>query len=233
MFSKLSLDPCYIYDVQKCLTCTGCPCPEQDELFGCKGDTSFGWEEGWHGKLDVLIGGDVAIIGDFDKPDDLPSPSLSSAASDSSLDTEVKHTEAFSGYNYCQIFSKTITFSFLKNKDKPNMTLIPTVAVNRDYMQVHFYDSEKDILLQSGCFGLFLETNILNIIAVTVIWMTLNYKIFCTGSVEGMPSSSFHKLINVHDFKEGVKSPCCVKKKIDQSWVWDKCWTEKVIPKPI
>lgn len=136
----------------------------------------------------------------------------------------------FSYSEFCQIIAKTVTFSFLKNKCGTNtVNLIPSIAVNTNGVQIHLYDSENDVLLQSGFFELLLPEpgkgiKILNSIAVIVIWMTLNYKLFCTGVFDSMERSGFHKLIDLKSFRKDVKAPCNVMNQTDQKWVLDKTW---------
>lgn len=197
-------------------------------MVGNVGDTSSGLETGWHGKTDILMG-DVPILKkgtgtDVEKWGS--SVSSHSSESDSSTNNEVDSNVK----DYHQILAKKITYSFLKNKTRSQLSLNPLIAINKDSIQVHFYHSENNVLLQSGLFPLFPRSMNLNNIAVLVIWILLNHSLFYTGSTEGMPKSGFHELINVDTYKQGDKSPCHMKERnTDQQWICNKYWASEAV----
>ena len=140
------------------------------------------------------------------------------------IEVKTYKSDKFPDADFIQILAETIAYSFLKNREKREITLIPTLAVNKDYIQVHFYDLEEDDLIQSA--PLFLmqsDTFELCYNAVLVVWLTLNYRIFCGGVIDGMCKAEFHTKIDLEKFKKGIKSPCNAKQNND-SWYTGFHW---------
>jgi hypothetical protein len=160
--------------------------------------------------------------------------SSSSFKSSSSFDTDTeslihgikeKNKGCISKTELRRVFAETITFSFLKNKEKKGVTLIPTVAVDKNYVSVNMYDSELDVFLQGGPIPLFSEnTKLLNTSAVIAVWMALNYKLFCIGVIDGMNKSGLHGQIDVDKYKAEVKAPFTKTNEEPDDWLMDRDW---------
>ncbi|XP_060597865.1 uncharacterized protein LOC132751669 [Ruditapes philippinarum] len=224
-FSKLIVSPNYLYDISTVYgTRKGCPCDNHEDVIGKPGDTSFGWEQGWHGSSDILIA-DLPVIKVNVVEDGTVlnhASSSSSFKSSSSFDTDTeslihgikeKNKGCISKTELRRVFAETITFSFLKNKEKKGVTLIPTVAVDKNYVSVNMYDSELDVFLQGGPIPLFSEnTKLLNTSAVIAIWMALNYK------------AGLHGQIDVDKYKAEVKAPCTKTIEEPDDWLMERDW---------
>lgn len=192
-----------------------------------------GWEEGWHGSTDILMGDLPVIKIDVEGTVLHHASSSSSLRSSSSFDTdtesligiEVKNKSCISKTELRQVFAETISFSFLKNKEKKGVSLIPSVAVDKKYVSVHMYDSELDVFLQGGPIPFFSEnTKLINTSTVIAIWMTLNYKLFSTGVIEGMNKAGLHGQIDVDKYKAEVKAPCRKTNEEPDDWLIERDW---------
>ena len=88
-----------------------------------------------------------------------------------------------------QLTAQSIVFSFLQNKynkDRMKSRLVPALSFTLKNYQIICYDSEKDILMStvadSPYTKLFDDTiKSLNFSSVVVLWMTLNYRLLCSG----------------------------------------------------
>lgn len=94
-----------------------------------------------------------------------------------------------------QVIAETIVFSFLQRQTHPEWSsfLTPCVAVGGLNMLVMFYDCEHDVLLESSMIPLFETTETseetpsrINIAAILVSWLVVNYKYFCSGLTKDM-----------------------------------------------
>lgn len=192
-----------------------------------------GWEQGWHGSTDILMGDLPVINVDVEETALHRVPSSSSLRSsssidsdtESSVDTEAKNKGCISKTKLRQVFAETISFSFLMNKEKKGVTLIPSVAVDKNYVSVHMYDSELDVFLQGGPIPIFSEnTKLINTSAVIAVWMTLNYKLFGTGVIDGMNKAGLHGQIDVDKYKAEVKAPCRKTDEEPDDWLIEHDW---------
>ncbi|XP_045173068.2 uncharacterized protein LOC123534740 [Mercenaria mercenaria] len=183
LFSKLSVDEAYMVDsapnfrLQEDLGV--CPCKEKDPLIGKIGDTSFGLEAGWHGKADIIMQ-HVPITVIRERKQYVTSEDLSSSSGEAN--------ESFSEKDLTQLRAQTILFSFLQhklNKDLLKNCLIPGIGMNAKELVIFFYDCENDVLLSSKTLQLFRGKE-LSLSVVLFLWLTLNYRHFCSGVAEGM-----------------------------------------------
>ena len=94
---------------------------------------------------------------------------------------EVKQDFVCSDKPHHQILSETIVFSLLQKRLNPSgMSLIPTIGISGTELVVYFYDHEKDVLLQSR--GIPFKTKgVMQITAVLVAWLVVNYKYLSDG----------------------------------------------------
>jgi hypothetical protein len=114
---------------------------------------------------------------DFDELDNL---SVSSP--------DIKLAEAFTRKELSQIVAQTIVFAFLQLKLKEGNLkncLIPGIGILKKEIIVCFYDPVNDVLLQSLPINL-IEENTVSIKAVLFLWLTLNYRLFCSGITDDM-----------------------------------------------
>ena len=101
--------------------------------------------------------------------------------------------------SYNQIKAQTIVFSFYQqkyNKEKMKTCLVPGIGISTEELYFVFYDSEYDVLLESAplflCGKGTLVTN-----RVVFLWLTLNYKLFCSGITAEMKSCpSIHQIFS-------------------------------------
>ncbi|XP_045166356.2 uncharacterized protein LOC123529858 isoform X2 [Mercenaria mercenaria] len=134
----------------------------------------IGLENGWHGNTDIIFEGadvQVACMRDEEDQDDLSVSSMEMEASD------------FNFKDFKQIVAQTIVFSFLQKKtcgNKLKNSLIPGIGMSKKKLIVVFYDAENDILLSTKPILLFGDKEIVYS-ALVFLWLTLNYKEFCTG----------------------------------------------------
>ena len=88
-----------------------------------------------------------------------------------------------------QLTAQSIVFSFLQNKynkDRMKSRLVPAISITLKNYQLMCYDSEQDILVSTVADSpdtrLFDDTiKSLNFCSVVVLWMTLNYRLLCSG----------------------------------------------------
>ena len=142
----------------------------------------------WHGSVDILLGQhlDVPV---YAKDPDYAVSGTDVGGSLSSFEMKDSNNLMI---NRAQIIAETIVFAFLQKKNNPAFEnyLIPTVAISKEHVLFHFYDPEHDILLESAPYTIFLR-NKLFYPTVLALWLTLNYKAFCTGITRGMKESNF------------------------------------------
>lgn len=108
--------------------------------------------------------------------------------------------------DYGEIGAETITFSFLRNKGGNNeISMIPSIAVTKNAVQVHFYDSINNVFLQSGLVSLSEKGDkFIRPPAIRPIWLALNYNLFYT-EIE-FPKSGLHEMINIEKYSRDIKS---------------------------
>ncbi|WAR06214.1 hypothetical protein MAR_021583 [Mya arenaria] len=99
------------------------------------------WEDSWHCKIDIIIGEVQAF---------LPADNSDDDGESFTLDNEAKTGGSFNEGEFWQILAETITYSFLKNNENKDVTLISSIAISKNSFKCFFYDSEEDVLLQSG-----------------------------------------------------------------------------------
>lgn len=143
-----------------------------------------GCASGWHGKSDILMDEVTVELASTESGDAL-SESLSISSS-----TEIKSSKTFSDADISQIIAQTIVFSFYqrkKNKEKLKNYLIPGIGISTKSLVVFFYECEEDVLLLTDSLDLTARCDSeMNIGAVVFLWLTLNYKLFCSGITEEM-----------------------------------------------
>lgn len=138
----------------------------------------------WHGSIDILINNDIILESvDEDKTGNSGGKSAETKAA--------RETLSKNG----QIIAETIVFSFLQRQTHPEWSsfLTPCVAVGGLNMLVMFYDCEHDVLLESSMIPLFETTETseetprrINMAAILVSWLIVNYKYFCSGLTKDM-----------------------------------------------
>ncbi|XP_045208122.2 uncharacterized protein LOC123559994 [Mercenaria mercenaria] len=172
-----------------------CPCGQEDVLVGIVGDTSFGCRKGWHGQTDIIMeeGLPISVIQNSsygEQLDDLTVNEFDDSASEdiSFSSFENKARPDFREKDTMKIMAETIVFSFLQqklNKGILKNTLIPGIGISGQSLLLIFYDSVNDVLISSKPKQLF-HQNTINCLSVLALWLTLNYRLFCTGVTERM-----------------------------------------------
>ncbi|XP_060080808.1 uncharacterized protein LOC132560173 [Ylistrum balloti] len=196
LFGKLSTSSCFTIDKQ----CKGkgrgqggrgskktsplCPCEKNDcVLSGDFGDTSIGNWMVWHGNVNVIINNEV-VIGSQDVEEKDCSPGGKSPV-------EVKLKSNSLSRNP-QVIAQNIVFSFLQKHRHPESEnfLFPCIGVTGKDMIVYFYDSMHDVLLESTLIPLHgmipSAVSNINLVAIVVSWLVVNYKYLCDGVMEEM-----------------------------------------------
>ena len=181
----------------------------------------LGCARAWHGSVDIYIEDIPVKVKVEDGPDVQQRGDFSSCSSEDDSDSavEVKTNGDDFQTEISQMLAQTIVFSFLQRKQNCKAlehALIPSIAVNGKNVIVHLYDCENDVLLQScpgELFGFDEDDNAkLSLPAVVLIWLTLNYKCFCTGVLESMKEykATFFDLVgeSLQIYQNEVQKPC-------------------------
>ncbi|XP_069114338.1 uncharacterized protein [Argopecten irradians] len=160
-----------------------CPCEKTDcELSGDFGDTSIGNWKVWHGNVDVMVNNEVVVA----SPD---VEAKSSSTEKSPVNIKLKSSSLIGNP---QIIAQNIVFSFLQKHRHPENDnfLCPCIGVTSKDIVVYLYDSIYDVLLESTIIPLHgmiaSPNNNINLVAVLVSWLVVNYKYLCDGVMEEM-----------------------------------------------
>ncbi|XP_048742818.2 uncharacterized protein LOC125656246 [Ostrea edulis] len=197
LFLPLSMRKDFILDIHSMKKPKECPCSCKTDIR--YGDTTIGNPDTWFGRLDIIIGksmseqekrkrprleaeADVgATVVTEDSDDDL---SDQDAADDELSQIKVK-SDNLAGH-LSQFVSQTIVFSFYQKKCNENLSFVPSIGINKNRIQFHFYDAENDIYLLSQEIPLFDAENHLILPTVIATWLVLNYKHLLTGPTTEM-----------------------------------------------
>ncbi|XP_045158004.1 uncharacterized protein LOC123524120 [Mercenaria mercenaria] len=202
-----------------------CPCQLKDDLIGKVGDTSFGCRKGWHGHTDIIMEEDIAVsvAPSEASGDSTVEQTLDDTGTDVSDDRSVSSVENkaspdFKRKDLMQIKAETIVFSFLQHKLKKGIlenTLIPSIGISSRSLLLTFYDSQNDVLLSSKAIRLF-DQNTIIVSPVVALWLTLNYKLFCTGVTKRMTKykADFFKRVDdlLNEYSDHVEKPSPVQR---------------------
>lgn len=102
--------------------------------------------------------------------------------------------ESFNEKDLSMIISETIVFSFLQhklNRERMHSCLVPGIGLSdmsNGKVKCFFYDSEEDVLLETAEMDLKIDLTVPKIsqTAVVLLWLTINYQIFCSGISDKM-----------------------------------------------
>ncbi|XP_021362251.1 uncharacterized protein LOC110456051 isoform X2 [Mizuhopecten yessoensis] len=133
-----------------------------------------GNEEVWHGNLDIIVDNDTVGVS-------YPSEcKADSPGGKSTVEVKLKHVNLSRNQ---QIMSETIVFSFLQKQRHPESRhfLFPCIGVANTGMVVYFYDSQKDVLLESSFISLVSVEGKVNTQAILASWFVVNYKYLSSG----------------------------------------------------
>ena len=152
--------------------------------------------DGWLGRTDILIEDTlpVKVCTDVDDFTD-GQPETKSVSS-----TDIEDKFSINGQR--QLLAQTIVFSFIQhkyNRQKMQNCLVPGIGIGTKNLLIYFYDSENDLLVGSTYLETFLS-DYLAVENVVFLWLTLNYRHFCSGPDELMNKypSGFVKLAGDH-----------------------------------
>ena len=111
--------------------------------------------------------------------------------------------------HWSQVIAQTIVFSFYQRKLNQALSLVPSIAVNKNHIQFHFYDSEKDVYLVSQEMPLFVNQT-LHLSTVLATWLVLNHRYLLSDATEEMLSEGkfgFHDIAHesLHLYKNEIK----------------------------
>ena len=166
-----------------------------------------GCENSWHGKPDIIIQ-DVPVTV---RMEGMPVPRPEPSAETSVSSVEKKKDKKFLRQHKAQLKAQTITFSPLQekiNKCKLRNTLVPGIGISTKYLLVNFYDSVEDVFLSSKPLAIF-KGDELMYSTVLFLWLTLNYRLLCSGLTETMKpfKAGFFDIVDIATFKEDVRRP--------------------------
>lgn len=172
-----------------------------------------GYKYGWHGETDIIID-DIPVIV---QEEDIPCETKHSSA------THAVNSESFSLETEAQLKAQTITFSHLQarfNKLRLRNSLIPGLAISEKYVLVNFYDFENDVLLTSDDLLLInAKEKELAYPVVMFLWLTLNYRLFCSGLTDEMKrfKAGFFDVVDMDFFIKNVERPLHIKPSEEKS----------------
>ena len=118
---------------------------------------------------------------------------------------EIKSNENFVDADEKQLLAQTIVFSFLQmkyNELKLKHSLIPAIGISTKHLYINFYDCINDVYLSSDtALEMFDERGgkcRVLVEIVVLLWLTLNYRYFCSGITEEMKNckADFHKRLD-------------------------------------
>ena len=139
------------------------------------------------------------------EPDEISEKSVSSI--------EIKSHENFTEGDASQLLAQTIVFSFLQNKynkNKMKNSLVPGIGISTKYLYINLYDSVNDVFLSTHSVAMFGVGKLL-VDKVVLLWLTLNYRYFCTGITEEMMKckADFHRRLDdmLPEYAHNVKRP--------------------------
>ena len=143
-----------------------------------------------------------------------PKPKATNAVHSVEISTQ------FSPENEAQLKAQTITFSPLPaklNESKLRNNLVPGLGISSRYILAYFYDSENDILLRSDDL-LLLDKELVYKTAI-FLWLTLNYKLFCSGLTEEMKTfkAGFFDVVDIKEFTDNIGRPLHIKSSEDEA----------------
>ncbi|VDI32471.1 Hypothetical predicted protein [Mytilus galloprovincialis] len=180
-----------------------CPCKtgeHGDSEDGDFDDTSFGWIDGWHGKSDILINNVSVHLANVED-DSFKVGSSAVSSSESSPETKTSNHQE-------QVLAQSIVFSFLQRKENRNNLkhLVPTIGISKKKIVIYFYDSEEDVLLGTTELDLFGYKSTICYDTIVILWLTLNYDIFCTGITDSMKNCKAEFFTRVGSFLENYRN---------------------------
>lgn len=128
--------------------------------------------------------------------------------------TEVKTGEQFYDKDLAKLLSQTIVFSFLQRKlDEKKMEmnnfLVPGIGISTESVIGFFYDSEEDVLLGTVPMDLHADQELCSV-TVVFLWLTLNYKILCSGITKKMKTLKAHFVDRAGDRIEMYRNEVCM-----------------------
>jgi hypothetical protein len=117
--------------------------------------------------------------------------------------TESQDSSVTSNEDRNQLLSQNIVNSFLQCKLKKKILknlLLPGIRISSKLLTIAFYDCENDVLLESSVLELFSGSMTLNYTVILFLWLTLNYRLFCTGITDEMKQfkADFYKRLDDH-----------------------------------
>ena len=123
--------------------------------------------------------------------------------------------------NQNQLLAQTIVFSFLQmkyNRLKLRHSLIPSIGIGTKHLCINLYDCINDVLLSSDTalemFGECGRKRKVLVEIVVLLWLTVNYRYFCTGITKEMQKfkADFHRRVDdmINVYFDEVKRPVYV-----------------------
>ena len=125
-----------------------------------------------------------------DTPQEIPDDQ-SDTQSDTQSVNSVSSVEVRSEDKFSSLMAQTIVFSFIQekyNRNKLRNCLVPGIGIDAKSLLFYFYDCENDLLLGTTCLETFCpqDNEPLVVDHVVFLWLTLNYRYFCSGPDEFM-----------------------------------------------
>ena len=125
-------------------------------------------------------------------PHEIPDDQSDTQSVSSVSSVEIKSKDVFRPKDdLFQLMAQTIAFSFIQEKyngKKLRNFLVPGIGIDAKSLLFYFYDCENDLLMGTTCLETFSPKiyEPLPVEHVVFLWLTLNYRYFCTGPDEFM-----------------------------------------------
>ena len=159
----------------------------------------------WHGCADILVGQKLKVQVDV-------AGKLDESMEDEDIARallELKTDELC--YFKNQLLSEAVVFGCLQRQVCP-LLFAPTIGISKESVIFYFYDSVRDILIESRRFGLFYidkETKPfrtrLAYDTVLALWLALNYRYLSTGVTKSMVNRTDYKANFWEQLPDGVQ----------------------------
>lgn len=126
----------------------------------------------------------------------------------------------FSEHIIQQVMAETLVFSFLQhehNTDKVSSYLVPGIGLCKEHMILYMYDCKEDVLLGIPPLSIFPnKSDGIDRRTVVLLWLVLNYGLFCTGVPEELKKhkAGIKKIVGeniLEMYYTKVSKPCHVK----------------------
>ncbi|XP_069112402.1 uncharacterized protein [Argopecten irradians] len=243
LFSELVADKKYEVDENVKEISRVCDCGCNARI--CIGNTSIGSQRTWHGSVNILVDGNIAVAVkektnalEEDNCTDEDEPEIKHGR----IDEDVLHKDVSTTNNECILLDETYMSRFIAesvtngfaqvnmNRDTLTNFMIPTFGATSRHVSICLYDSENDYLLhikdilelwypdEEGPVGE------LNNTTIALLWIFLNFTLFTRkhvcASVDLDKSGLHEELKEQLECYRKIKTKSCISSKTNFESVW-------------